>query len=171
MHMSKHLKVALVTVLSCFVLLLSMFASTGTVSAYTQNASHTQNAQGNCCSYFHQPEITVITRQVEAVNGCANVIIDGQGFSPSFTWNGGWHGENFARIFAFDRFGDDFSVFSNQALISRSGDFFTSASICGSFRFFQTHKVFVAAQDVATGHTSNVAWFKLTNDAWFNPNA
>jgi hypothetical protein len=171
MYMSKHPKVVLVTFLSCFVLLLGLFISTGTVSAHTQHGSNVQNAQGDCCSYFHQPQITVITHQVKAVNGCANVIIAGQDFSPSFGWNSGWHGENFARIFAFDRFGDNFSVFSNQVLIGHSGDFFTSVSICGTFRFFQTHKVFVVAQDAATGHTSNGALFKLTNDAWFNPNA
>ena len=166
--MSKHLKVGFVTVLSCLALLSGMFASTNTALARTQTASNTQIAQGSCCSFSTQPQMTVFTRQVEAVHGCAHVIIGGQDFSPSFTSS---NGVNFARIFAFDRFGDHFNVFSSRVLISHSGEFITGASICGSFRFFQTHKVFVAAQDLASGHTSNVALFKLTNDAWFNPNA
>lgn len=166
--MSKHLKVGIVAVLSCLALLLGMSTSTGIASAHTQSSS---NAQGDCCSFLNQPQITVLTRQVTAVNGCAGVLITGHDFLPSFSWNNGWHGENFARIFAFDRFGARFNVSPSLVLISHSGDFFTSLSICGPFRFFQTHKVFIDAQDATTGHTSNVAVFKLTNDASINPNA
>ena len=103
---SMRLKVGLVTVLSCFALLLGLLASTSVASA------HTTSAQAPAVNYIGVFGTHLIG------GGCVRTNVVGKGFAPGTV-----------HLFARGRFGHPVSV--SPAWFSQGGSFVRTVTICG----------------------------------------
>jgi len=147
-----NLKLTLVTMLSVLVLVLGMFASTGTASAQTQRARQ------------FNPRITIASA-FQFGTQCVALRINGRNFTPSTR-----NRSNFAILIVYGLRRTGGRAFTNRfarfVVINGNGQFSTrQASVCG--RFFRLSNVCAQAQDQRSGRFSNVACVRFSNNRPF----
>jgi hypothetical protein len=110
------MKVAFATILSCLVLLLGMFATTGTASAHTTSSATPD--------HFVDPRIHVAF-VIRAGNDCTTFLLVGHDFSS--------HGR--VRLFALGVNDFDVRIFPRSVRADEDGNFDTIATACADFQF------------------------------------